>query len=813
MPLLLIYRTKSWFNMKVPLSWLKDYIALEQTPAEIADILTMLGLEVEAIESFRPSFTGVVVGKVIASEKHPDADNLQIASVSDGEKVFQVVCGAPNCQEGLVTAFCRIGGTLLDEEGKVFHVKKAKIRGVESYGMLCSGKELRISEDHSQILELPETFSVGCDLAEVYSDEILDIVITPNLGHCASMLGVARELSAALGLPYTRPKGHVKESSGTDIHGQVSVKVDDEALCRRYACRLITGVKVGPSPMWLQQKLTHAGIRPVNNVVDVTNFVLMETGQPLHAFDFDRIDGREIHVRRARSGEKLKTLDGKNRSLCEDFLLICDKSRPVALAGVMGGEETEVSDKTVNVLLESAYFNPAVVRKASKHYSLSSDASRRFERGCDPNQVPLSLDRAVSIIKEIAGGSVCEGMIDVKSSEFSPQIITCRVAKTNEILGLQLSPGEVEDVFKRLGFRADWNDSETLKVEVPTYRADVSGEIDLIEEVARIYGYDNIPKKLSSYRMSEAPHAPIFVFERKVRERIVAEGLQEILTCDLISPSQAALVEGVISKDAVIHVQNPTSLDQSVLRPSLMPGMLQVIKYNLDRQIHNLSFFEIGRIHVLEEKQYKEQSASGIMLTGDVRPHHCEENTRQADFFDLKGILENVMRSFHVGPLDFQASDLHIFHPGRQASILVEGVVVATLGELHPSITQKVDIPQRVYYAEFNLHDLMQLRKTEIKMKSIPQYPCSLRDWTVTMVEEEPVDSVFKAIRSLESPLLEEIQMVMIYRSERIGRQNKNVTYRFVYRDPKKTVSQEEVDREHSRLTHETSKLLGKAVI
>ncbi|NGX57794.1 MAG: Phenylalanine--tRNA ligase beta subunit [Chlamydiae bacterium] len=800
--------------MKVPLSWLKDYIAIEQSPSEISEILTMLGLEVEAIESFSPSFTDVVVGKVVGSEKHPDADQLQIASVSDGEQVYQVVCAAPNCREGLVTAFCRIGGSLEEEDGKSFHVKKAKIRGVESFGMLCSGKELRVSEDYNRILELPDNFAVGSDLTEFYSDDILDIAITPNLGHCASMLGVARELSAALGLPHTRPEGHVKENSAQKIQDLATVKVHDVDLCPRYACRVIEGVKVRPSPMWLQQKLTHAGIRPVNNIVDVTNFVLMETGHPLHAFDFDRLEGGQIHVRKADAGEKIKTLDGKKRTLCEGFLLICDQSRPVALAGVMGGEETEVSEKTVNILLESAYFDPGTIRKASKHYGLSSDASRRFERGCDPNQVILSLERATSIIQEIAGGSACKGIIDVKQSEFEPQRIPCRVARTNEILGIQLSPGEIEEVFKRLGFHYTWTGAEILNVEVPTYRADVSGEIDLIEEVARIYGYDKIPKELALYCMSQAPHSPIFLFERLVRERIVAEGLQEILTCDLISPTQVALVEDdVIPKEFVIKVMNPTSIDQSVLRPSLMPGMLQVVKYNLDRQIQNLSLFEIGRIHFHEEEQYKEQSVAGIMMTGDVRPHHCEEKTREVDFYDLKGILENIMRSLLVGPCDFKTSDLHIFHPGRQASLIVEGVVVATLGELHPSITRLLDINQRVYYAEFNLHDLMQVRRTQTKMESIPQFPCSVRDWTVTMVEEEPVESVFKAVRSLDSKLLEDVQLIVIYRSDRIGGNLKNVTFRFVYRDTKKTVSQEEVDREHSRLTQETSKLLGKAVI
>jgi len=643
--------------MKVPYSWLKDYILLDQPPSEIADLLTMQGLEVEAIESFTPTFSNVVVGKVVACEKHPNADQLKLASVTDGDQIYQVVCGAPNCREGLVTAFCRLDGAIEDEEGKIFQVKKAKIRGVESFGMLCSAKELKISDDHTQILELPKELPVGSDLSEFYSDHVLDISITPNLGHCANLIGVARELAAVLGIPYDRPKGEVKEDSGKRAEERITVSIDDFDACPRYCCRLIEGVNIAPSPMWLQEKLTHAGIRPVNNVVDITNFVLMETGQPLHAFDCDKLLGSEIRVRRAKPGEAIKTLDGKNRTLCEDFILICDKSRPVALAGVMGGEDTEVSDQTTSILLESAYFDPGSIRKASKHFALSSDASRRFERGCDPNQAIPSLERATALIQQVAGGTVPSCVIDVKKGEFPPQTIPCRVQKTNQMLGLQLSPGEVEEVFKKLGFAASWSDSETLLIEVPTYRCDVSGEIDLIEEVARIYGYENIPKEMASYCMSDAPHSPIFLMERKVRERLITEGLQEILTCDLVGPEQVKLIQNeVIPAKSIIHVMNPTSQDQSVLRPSLMPGMLQVVKYNLDRQVQNLSLFEVGRIHLLEEENYKEQSVAGIVLTGDVRPHHSGEETRAADFYDLKGMTENVLRSLTVPKPQFHKS-------------------------------------------------------------------------------------------------------------------------------------------------------------
>lgn len=799
--------------MKIPLSWLKEYIDIQHTPTEIADFLTMIGLEVEAVESFSPAFDNVVIGEVVRCEKHPDADNLQVASVTDGEEVYQVVCGAPNCRKGLKTAFCRVGGSIQEEDGKVFKIKKAKIRGVESFGMLCSEKELRLSDDHVGILELPGDAELGIDLRELYEEDVLEVSLTPNLGHAASLLGVARELSAVLGIPFRRPKPALTEED-QKITDAVSVTIHDYAICPRYACRVVKNVKVGPSPLWLQQSLSKVGIRSVNNIVDITNYVLMETGHPLHAFDYDKIDGGSIHIRAAKDGEVIKTLDEKNRTLQEGFLVICDASRPMALAGVMGGLDTEVSDKTENVLIESAAFESGLIRKASKHYGLISEASKRFERGCDPNNVIFALDRAASLIQQVCGGKVLKGVIDEKKAEFNPKKILCRVAKTNEILGTKLSSSEVEDVFKRLGFPARWKDSGTLEVEVPTYRVDVFGEIDLIEEVARIYGYDNIPKTLAAYVGSETPHSPIFLFERKARERLIAEGLQETLTCDLISPEQVKLIQdGTISEDLVIPVKNPSSLDQSVLRPSLMPGMLQVIKYNQDRQISHLSAFEIGRVHFQEEGQYKEQSALGIILTGSVRPPYYEEKIRDVDFYDLKGVLENVLRSLSVNGIEFKRSSLKTFHPGRQASVNVQGLTIATLGELHPRVVREVGISQKVYYAEFNLHDLLQVRKEARKMVELPLYPSSARDWTITMVEDEPVGSVFKAVCNLQSNLLEEITLLDIFRSDRIGEEHKNATFRFVYRAKDKTVSQQDVDQEHSRLTEETLKLLGKSVI
>ncbi len=800
--------------MRVLLSWLKEYMPIHQSPSEIAKMLTMLGLEVESIESMAPSFENVVVGRVLTTEKHPNADNLTIATVVDGHETVQVVCGAPNCRAGLKTAFAPVGAVLVDEEGKTFKVRKAKIRGVESFGMLCSGKELKLSDEHQGILEFPEELQEGTNLVDYCSETIFEVAITPNLGHCASMLGIVREMYAATGQPFQRPRIFIQENAHYKIENACKVHVEDTKICPRYACRLIQGVKIGTSPQWLQQRLNSCGIRSINNVVDVTNYVLLEMGHPLHAFDYDRLAGHQIIVRLARPGETLRTLDDKYMKLDATCLVICHQDKPIALGGIIGGADTEVSDKTVNVLLESAYFDPGTIRKTSKLFGLQSESSRRFERGADPNQVITALERATMLIQQLAGGEVVHGVIDLQSQEFIEKKIKCRLSRIKQVLGISLSFSEVESVFQRLGFAYVMQDAETFLVQVPTYRVDIQGEIDLVEEVVRIFGYENIPIKRAHYQTSILPHAPIFLFEREARARCMAEGLQEFLTCDLISPTLVAYVEnGMIQKESIISVMNPTSIEQSVLRPSLLPGLLQLVKHNYDHQNRDLSGFEIGRIHFKEGDQYKEQSVIGIVLTGLNQPHHWMHKPEEVDFFELKGIVENVLKGLGIEGFTFAPVHLKPFHPGRQACVKVGSLVVGSLGEVHPTIVQELDVGQRIFYAELNLHDLIKVRKKEQKMTLLPLYPASERDWTITLKEETPIQEVFTAIRSIQSKLLEELSLLDIYQNEKLGKGRKNVTFHFVYRDRTKTVSQEEVDAEHAKITQEALQLLGKAVI
>lgn len=639
-------------------------------------------------------------------------------------------------------------------------------------------------------------------------DYIFEVSLTPNLGHCSSILGIARELSASTGKPILYPSISVEESSDK-IDEHVNVSVEDNKRCPRYTCRLIQNVKIGPSPQWLQKRLMACGIRPINNIVDVTNYVSLELGQPLHAFDFDKLAEKKISVRNALKDERLVTLDGREHALEPDDLLICDAKGPVAIAGVMGGENSEVDQGSCNVLLESACFMPLAVRRTSKRLSLQTDASKRFERSVDPNGVITALERASQLIHEFAGGKVCQGIIDIKQDPFENHIISCRLSRINHVLGTQLGLSEVENIFHRLDFGVRWDGKDTFHLKIPTYRADIQQEIDIIEEIARIYGYENISCPAPYYHDSTLPHAPIFVFEGQVRNRLLSEGLQELLTCDLIGPTLINTAkESSMPEEATIRVLNPTSIEQSILRTSLLPGLLNVIKYNYAHQMSDLLGFEIGRIHFKDKEQYKEQSMVGIIMTGKTEPHHWKDKPKEVDFFDLKGIIETLLNLMGIQKPVFKANCLPSFHPGRQLGIYVESLEIGSLGEVHPLIVKRLDVPQRIYFAEINLHDLYKVHFRQTKVQPLAIFPSSSRDWTVTLSKQISAAMLLEQIRKLAAPLLEEVFLVDLYEDSALGAHVYNPTFRFVYRDNEKTVEQEAVDKEHWRLVDEINKLI-----
>lgn len=796
--------------MKVPLSWLKDYIDISISPVELAKILTMTGLEVDAIENIKPAFNGVVAVKVLKTDSHPNADKLCLATVSDGTEIYDVVCGAPNCRPGIITALAKIGAVLEDGD-KPLKVKKSKIRGVESSGMLCSYQELKLQDDAEGIIEFDENMVLGTDLAELFTDCVFEISLTPNLGHCANIIGIARELHASTQSPFHFPKIEVFEKSQEKIEDFIKVEVTNSARCLRYACRVIKDLKIGPSPQWMQNRLMSAGFRPINNVVDVTNYVLLEMGQPLHAFDYNLIEGNKIIVRGAKENESIITLDEKERILRSDDLLICDTVKPVALAGIMGCLNSEVNENTTTIILESAYFCASTIRKTGKRLGLITEASKRFEKGCDPNIVYLALNRAAMLMQEIADGSVVKGAIDIKERAFEEKKISCRVSRTNKLLGTQLSVSEIESIFRRLKFESNWDNVDTFTVSVPTYRVDISQEVDLIEEVARLYGFENLHRPISPFHNSKLPHSEVFLFEREIRSRMISESLQEFLTCDLIGPSLLEMVsEPVLENDSLIRVLNPNSVEQSCLRTSLLPGLMQVVKSNFDHQNHDIAGFEIGRIHYREaEDKYHEETVLGIVLTGNSQSHNWGAKSAEVDFYDLKGIVENMLSEFGITDCIYTNNHLPCFHTGRQASVCVNDLEIGTIGEIHPSILRKMGTSQKIYFGEFNLQDIHSLCKKNCQMKPIAKYPCSERDWTITMKEEVPFQDISLIVKSIESNLLEECKLLDVYRSSKLGDGLKNITLRFVYRDQNKTISQEIVDWEHARVTDKIRSLMA----
>ncbi len=781
--------------MKVPLSWLKEYLPLTEIPDEA---LTLAGIEVEGVEASALKFSGVVVGQVLETNKHPFADRLCVAKVTDGKEEFQVVCGAPNCRAGLKVAFAKIGAVLPE-----FKIKKSKIRDVESFGMLCAADELGLGAGGKGIMELGEEFEVGKDLGAYFSDVILDVSLTPNLGHCFSIYGIARALSALLNLPLKAHRFELKQEGDAAFR----VELIDKRQCHAYACLAVSAVQVGPSPAWLSKKLEACGLRSINNVVDVGNLVMLEFGQPLHMFDADKIEGDALFVVSQTDYKELETLDDAVHLIPPEALLICDAKKPLAFAGVIGGKNSSVTESTKNVLIEAAYFTPQAVRKTGRLLGFKTDSAQRFEKGIDPSAVVERLRYAAALLCEVAGGKASKVISQEKSHEFHEKKIACRPERVNALLGTSLSHSEIAAIFRRLGMHVD---EKTFLVTVPTFRGDIGAEIDLIEEVAIVYGYNLIPKPSPLHVSSTIAHAPLFLLEKDIRERLAAQGLQEMMSCDLISPAQAAMtIEAGMDKDTLISVLHSRSIDQSVLRSSLLPGLLQAVKYNWDHGNPTVAGFEVGRIHFKDRQQYVEPSVAGIILSGKRAPYHWDPKPEEFDFFDLKGMIENLLSGLKIENLRFEPSHLHTLHPGRQARVKKGDAVVGVLGEVHPDLVRKIDVPQRIFFSEINLHELIPLIPKNWKVVMPSAFPGSERDWTVTLNETMPIENVLRAIRSIHSKILENVELLDLYKSEQIGKDKKNATFRFFYRDLSKTIAFETVEREHARITGEVGKNLG----
>jgi phenylalanyl-tRNA synthetase beta chain len=793
--------------MKVPLSWIKQFLPLTQTASEIALHLTNLGIEVEDIKGDQATFSGVVVGKVLFAEKHPNADRLRVAKVTDGIQEYQVVCGAPNCREGIIVAFAKEHAELTDTDGKKWKIKKSKIRDVESFGMLCSANELKLSEESEGIIELPLETPLGIDLASFILDPIFDLSFTPNLGHCQSILGLARELSASFNLDVQLPQ------ATTDVkgHDKMSVEIERPELCPRFTCQIIKDIKIGPSPLWMQNRLTQCGLRPINNVVDVSNYVMLELGHPLHIFDLDRITGSKMVIKQAESPFTFETLDHQKREIPAGTLLVCDEEKPLALAGIMGGLESAATDQTKNILIEAAIFAPSSIRKSSRLLGLKTDASSRFDRGVDEKAPLKALARATQLIHEICGGAV-HTPVDHYPNPAKQKNIFLRPARVQELLGFPLSTGEMISLLKRLDMSAT-QEKENLHVSIPSYRNDINIEVDLIEEIARLYGYNHIPKVKPVYSAGTLSDSPLFTLEEEARTLLLREGLQECITCDLISPAENELTkEKEISDSATLRVLHPRSLDQSVLRTSLLPGLIKVAQHNFNFGQTDLALFEIGKIHYKEGQEIAEPSCIAILLSGLSRHPHFDRKPSSFDFFDLKGMIENFVHHIHLKNVQFAPSNLHTLHPWRQAQIKIEGTTIGVFGELHPQLILNSHLSGRILFAELNLNDILELKKEALKFHPLAEYPSSTRDWTLTLSTHLPYATIAQLIQSSKSRHLESFEMIDSYTSKELGPDRKNVTFRFVYRDRHQTIAYETVEDEHRQLTHSVAEKVANLI-
>jgi phenylalanyl-tRNA synthetase beta chain len=800
--------------MKISLSLIKKYIDIDLPVSQIADILTMAGLEVDGIINETSTFSNVICAEVISTQKHPNADSLCIANVNDGKEVFQVVCGAKNCREKIKVAFAKIGAEIKTEDGKVIKIKKGKLRQIESFGMLCSAQELGLSDSEDGIIELDNSFEIGQNLENVFLNPIFEISLTPNLGHCSSALGIARELAALLDKKIKKEKINL-EYSNKKTSDLIDVSVKEKDLIPRYSCIIVENVNTKATiPLFIKKELKASGLRSINPIVDIMNYVMLELGQPLHGFDYDLLDGKKIEVTTNLEKQDFVCLDNQTREIPKNAIIIKDEKKPVAIAGIIGGNNSAVSDSTKTILIESATFNPISIRQTSNILNLRTDSTLLFEKATDANITIFALEKAAFLVQQICNGKVTKDPIDIKRGDFILKKIKCRTKRANQILGLKLSVNEIVSIFKRLCFNTKVLENDEIEVEIPTYRNDISLEIDLIEEIARIYGYNNIKQEISKYRSTLLDNDPIYVFEKLVKSSLVKCGLCEMITSDLISPNLVSLLHKHSNfQNQFIEVLHSKSEHHCVLRPSLLPNLIEVVKTNANHSSFNIAGFEIGKIHFKQEDLFVEQSKLAIVITGQKNPKSWDGKDKNFDFYDLKAILQSLFTTLHIDEIDYEKTSDSIYHPHIQAKIFNNKKFIGSIGQVHPNLLINFDIKKDVYYCQLDMMSLFNFSKSILKVKPLSQYPSSSRDWTISLKKQAPIGNILKILESYNSQILENINLLDIYEDETLSQNKKNATIRFVFRNNKKTISYDEVEKEFLKITNFTKEKINTFLI
>ncbi|KGX93412.1 phenylalanyl-tRNA synthase subunit beta [Pontibacillus halophilus JSM 076056 = DSM 19796] len=796
--------------MFVSLNWLKQYVDLQGVDPEIlAERITKTGIEVESVEPFGTPINDLVVGYVKECIQHPNADKLSLTQVDVGDETLQIVCGAPNISQGQHVIVAKPGAVLPGN----FKIKKTKLRGEESNGMICSMEELGIDakyvpEDMQDgIYVFQEDVEVGADVNDLLNldDVIIELGITPNRADALSMLGVAYEVAAILDTEVQLPEETVPTVDENSSE-QVSVVVDAKEANPYYGATLIKDVEVGPSPLWLRNRLTAAGLRPINNVVDITNFVLMEYGQPLHAFDYDRFGSKEVVVRFAKDGETLTTLDDEERTLSSNQLVITNGNQPVALAGVMGGADSEVQDDTTTVLLEAAYFSPIAVREASKDHGLRSDASARFEKGVDPDRVKRAGQRAAQLLAQYANGTVLSGVVEYDELDRSEKSITITTSRMNHVLGSSMNDEDIATILRKLGFGFK-QEGETFHVTIPTRRGDISIEEDMVEEIGRIYGYDNLPFTLPEGAANAGGLTKRQSLRRSIRRKLEGMGLSEVITYSLTTSERATqLVSPDVRAADVnpVRLAMPMSEEHSTLRLSLLPEMLASVSYNVARKQQNVAFYETGSVYVSNEqtvtKQPNEQERLSGVLTGTWVTNLWQQEKKQVDFFVVKGILENLFQFLDLSEkITFKQGKVEGMHPGRTALVYYGDEVIGFAGQLHPTVQKNYDLKE-AYAFDLDLEKIFDVATQEENYTLIPRYPSITRDIALVVDESVAAGDLHETIYATGQPLVKHVLAFDLYQGEHLEDGKKSLAFTIRYQDPTRTLKDEEVEEAHTRI-------------
>ncbi len=782
--------------MKVSLKWLNDYINLKGISLdEILDKLTYAGLEVEEVVDQAKNFENIVVGYVKEAGKHPNADKLSLCKVNDGTEEFSVVCGAPNVASGQKVVFAKIGAVIPNGGMKI---EKAKIRGQVSFGMLCSERELGISDDHSGIMILDPALKEGTPISEALGmdDVLIEVAITPNRADALSHIGIARDLSALFNIPLKLPELKLNESSAAS-KSFAEIEIQDAENCPRYVGKVVTNVQIKESPEWLKKKLKSIGSRPINNVVDVTNFILYELGQPLHAFDLDMLNGKKIIVRKAGSDKKFVTLDSKERNLQPDNLMICDAKIPVAIAGVMGGENSEVTASTKNILIESAFFNPSSVRKTAKQLGMSTDASYRFERGTDPVNTLFSAKRAAQLIQETAGGEIAKGEIDAYPKELKSIETFVRFNRVDKILGYHIASDEIEKILVNLGFIIKEKSNDKIAVIVPSWRHDIEREIDLIEEIARIYGYNKIPE-INKITIALEEKINQSAFNNKIREVLNSLGFFEIITNSFLSDSIA------VKFGKPVSILNPQNSEMAQLRPSLIPGMLYTISKNIKVNEKDLQLFEIGKVFekvsdsaIQSFDDFKETEQLLFSVCGNSARSEWYLADKPFDFSELKGFAQSFLGKLLSGTnlqVRYEKLPKDVMHYSFE--ILAGNTLLGYGGKLNKEICDIFDVETEVYVFQTNLIDLQKVMLPQRNFTELLKFPKVFRDCAFLINSEIESDQVVGVIKESCSNLLHNVKLFDIFQSESLGKGKKSLAFQLEFYDRNKTLTDEDIDKD-----------------